>query len=55
MAIQIDPSKLYKAKMLKLKVEPSRMKLFSKLMVSNTATNVLNEAPVADKAYSYNR
>ncbi len=57
MAVQIDPSKfkVHKAKMLKLKVDPSKMKLFSKLMVSNTATNILNEAPTSDKVYTYNK
>jgi len=57
MAPQIDPSKfkMHKAKMLKIKVDPSKMKLFSKLMVSNTTTNILNEAPTSDKVYTYNK
>ncbi|WP_452599052.1 hypothetical protein [Pontimicrobium sp. MEBiC01747] len=55
MALQIDPSKfkMHQAKMLKLKVDPLKMKLFSKLMVNNAVTNTLNEAPVSDKIYNY--
>ena len=56
MALQVDPSKfkVHHAKMLKIKVDPLKMKLFSKLMVNNAVTNTLNEAPVTDKIYTYN-
>ena len=56
MAVQVNSLKfkMHQAQMLKLKVDPLKMKNFSKLMVNNLVTNTLNEAPVSDKVYTYN-
>lgn len=56
MATQIKPSQIagiYKPSKLEYKVKPLMMKTFQSMFVKNNTVQTLNEAPIADKIYSY--
>ncbi|WP_204344379.1 hypothetical protein [Psychroserpens algicola] len=58
MSKETNPPKIagvYKASKLSYMVKPAIMKNFQALTLQNNATQMLNEAPISDKIYSYNK